>query len=87
MSDKNDLIINLLHNIKSKYILQQIFKNLEYEKKLKIIKYNKKLQEKLNVNVNDYEKYLQIEIEVLFMPISFYILPYSWKFHYIKQIL
>jgi len=63
-----------LHNIKSKYILQQIFKNLEYEKKLKIIKYNKKLQEKLNVNVNDYEKYLQIEIEVLFMPISFYIL-------------
>ena len=65
MSEKNNVKINFLCIIKSKYILQKIFKNLEYNKKLVIMQYNKKLQEKSDLNINDYKEYLQIEIEVV----------------------
>ena len=72
MSEKNKTK-NLLYNIRSKYILQKIFKNLDEKTKLEIIQYNKKIQEKLNVNINDYKEYLQIEIEAI-IPITHHIL-------------
>ena len=56
---------NLLLKIKSKYILNQIFENTG-KKKLLIIKYNKNLQNRLNISIKDYiEEYQKIEIEVI----------------------
>ena len=47
----------VLLNIKSNYILKQIFNNLSEKKKLQIIKYNKNIQEKINKSIDDYKKY------------------------------
>ena len=47
--------INLHKSIKSKYILQQIFSFLEEKKKLTLINHNKKIQNMLDKNVNDYK--------------------------------
>ena len=56
-------------NIKSKYILKQIFDNLKINESLEIIKYNKKIQNRLNIKINDYiycsETYTKIEIEII----------------------
>ena len=46
MSDINDGF--LLMRIRSKYILGNIFTNFMYNKLLKIILYNKKIQRKIN---------------------------------------
>ena len=57
---------NLINNIKNKYILRQIGDYIKEKKLLEIIKYNKKIQEKLDIRINDYKKYYnQIEIEVI----------------------
>ena len=45
----------MLFNINSKYNLESIFSFIECKKKLEIIIYNKKLQEKLNININYYK--------------------------------
>ena len=55
---------NLLMKIKSKYILKQIFDNLEYDIFLKIIKYNQNMQERLEININHYRDFCEIEIEI-----------------------
>ena len=54
-----------LEGIKSKYIFNKIFNNLQEKKLLEIIKYNKSLQTKLNKDINDYKNFLKIEIEVI----------------------
>ena len=55
-------------SLKSNLILKKIFSQLEKVKFLNIIKYNKKLQRKFNLNINDYKEYYQlyspIEIEL-----------------------
>ena len=52
-------------NIKSKYIIKNIFNILIPKKLLKIIQYNKQLQEISNKSINDYiELYSTIEIEL-----------------------
>ena len=54
--------------IKNDYILKKIFLNLKNKKFMEIIKYNKKLQKRLNININNYKEYSQlyssIEIEL-----------------------
>ena len=50
--------------IKSKIILKKIFKNIENKIWLKTIKYNKNLQNKLDISIEDYKKYNQIEFEI-----------------------
>ena len=45
--------------------MKLIFDNLQTNKLLKIIKYNKKLQNILNININDYVGYLKTEIEII----------------------
>ena len=46
--------------IKNYYILKKIFINLKNNKFLEIIKYNKILQKRLKININDYIEYSQI---------------------------
>ena len=55
-------------NIKSKLILNKILNNLEEKRSLEIIKSNKILKKRLNINIDNYKKYSQkyssIEIEI-----------------------
>ena len=44
----------MLENIKSRYILKNLFSFLNENKKLKLIKYNKNLQKTLNINLITY---------------------------------
>jgi len=59
---------NNLDNIRSKYILRQIFSNMDLGKKLKIVNYNKNFQNNLDLTLNDYKYYslpIEIEIEII----------------------
>ena len=59
IDDKNENIqknINLEKDIKSFYMIKNIFSFLDYKKELEIIKYNKQLQKKFKLNINDYKK-------------------------------
>ena len=57
-----------LNQIKSKYILEHIMKHTEEMKFLEVIRYNKSLQNKLNITLNDYKELALIELEILFEP-------------------
>ena len=48
----------MLDNVKSKYIVKEIFENIKNKRKLNIIKYNKKIMIKLDINKKDFEIYL-----------------------------
>ena len=52
-----------------RYILKNIFNYLDKNKLLEIIKYNKKIQTRLNININNYKEhseiYSLIEIEII----------------------
>jgi len=70
--ENNDNIINNtnnnIKNIKSKYVLNKVLKNVNYAKKLNIVRYNKKLQSKLGLKLEDYIIYnyrTEIEIDIL----------------------
>ena len=56
---------NILLKIKSRYSLQKIFDNLNEIKFLKIIKYNKSLQNKIDKGIIDYKKMNPIIIELI----------------------
>ena len=55
-------------NIKADYFLEKVFNNLKKGKTLNIVKYNKNIKRRININTNDYkeysEKYSSIEIEI-----------------------
>ena len=57
--------IKLLKNIKSKYVIKILFSNLDEKVKLKAIKYNKKLQRIIDINLNNYKffsgRYIEYE--------------------------
>ena len=55
---------NSISKIKSKFLLKQIFDRLNPNKTLEIIKYNKNIQKKLDIGINDYKTYKKIEIEI-----------------------
>ena len=57
--------MNVLLNIKSHYILNIIFNNLVEFKSLNIIRYNKKLQNKSDKDINIYREYSKIEIDII----------------------
>ena len=65
-----------IENVKSKYILQKIFNNIRKDKAIKIVRYNKNIQNKININIDDYEKYW---IEK-YQPIEIEIIPYKNKY-------
>ena len=53
---------NLLLNINSNFNLKLLFSYLKYDKILKLIKYNKSLQNKIEIEENNYKEYSNIEI-------------------------
>ena len=57
-------------NLKSNFILKQVFDKLKQHKSLEVIKYNKQIQKRINISITDYIKYSQlyspIEIELKF---------------------
>ena len=55
----------IIENIKSRYILSKIYDNLTTKKKFQIVKYNKRIQNRLNLDVKDYKEYSEIEIEII----------------------
>jgi len=64
-----------LEKIKSKYILQLVLDNLTKRKLLEVIKYNKKLQKRKNITINDYKDYL-----LIYSPIEVEIIPAKNKY-------
>ena len=55
----------IIENIKSRYILSKIYNNIPKKKKLAIVKYNKRIQNRLNLSIKDYKEYSEIEIEII----------------------
>ena len=55
----------IIENIKSRYILSKIYDNMTKKKKLQIVKYNKRIQNRLNLSIKDYKEYREIEIEII----------------------
>ena len=47
----------ITENIKSRYILSKIYDNMTKKKKLEIVKYNKKIQNRMNLSVKNYKEY------------------------------
>ena len=67
MEDKinNRFKKNFLANIKSNYVLQQICSQIQEKRLFKIVKYNKNIQNRLNIDKNDYKTYKSIFIEII----------------------
>ena len=65
--------------IRCPYIIQQIFDNLEKNKTLKIINYNKKLQKLFNISLKTYKEY-SMEIEIIIKPLNKFTYNYNNKF-------
>ena len=61
--------INKLKNLKSDYFIQKFFDYMLERKRLDIIKYNKNIQKRINIDINNYkeysEKYSSIELEII----------------------
>ena len=53
---KNERKENLLNSVKSIHIMKKLFSNLNCNKKLNMIKYNKNIQKKFEINIEDYKK-------------------------------
>ena len=50
----------MLDNVKSKYILNEIFEKIKNKRKLIIIKYNKRIKIRLNIDKEDFEIYINL---------------------------
>ena len=66
---------SIIESIKSRYILSKIYNNMTKKKKLQIVKYNKKIQNRINLSVNDYKEYSET-----FTPINIEIIPTKNKY-------
>ena len=65
----------IIENIKSRYILSKIYGNMTKKKKLEIVKYNKKIQNRINLSVKNYKEYSET-----FTPIEIEIIPTKGKY-------
>ena len=55
----------ITEKIKSDYFLQKLYDNMTKKKKLEIVKYNKRIQNRLNLSTKDYKECCEIEIEII----------------------
>ena len=62
---KDIYINNDFRKIRSKYILKLIFNHLTQRRLFKTIKYNNQIKQKLEINLNDYNEFLNVVIEVI----------------------
>ena len=69
MNIKSNSELNHLYNIKSKYILKYILLNLRENRFLNIIRYNKNLQNKLDLGIKYYKDFYEL-VEVELFPIK-----------------
>ena len=65
----------IIESLKSDYFLQKLYDNMPKKKKLEIVKYNKKEQNRLNLCVKDYKVYSET-----FTPIEIEIIPTKGKY-------
>ena len=60
---------NKLRKVKSHYIIQKFFEYISERKSLEIIRYNKSIQKRINININHYkafsEEYSSIELDII----------------------
>ena len=63
---------NKLKKLKSDYFLQKVFNIITKKISLEIIKYNKNIQRRLDINTNDYKEYSELHssIEIEIIPIK-----------------
>ena len=68
-NNQNNISDDKLKVIKSNYILKLIYDNILQKKSLEIVKYSKKLQNRLKLSIKDYMEYSEIltpiEIEII----------------------
>ena len=50
----------ILEKLKSDFFLEKLYDNMPKKKKLEIVKYNKRIQNRLNLSVKDYKEYSEI---------------------------
>ena len=55
----------VIENIKSRYILSKIYDIIPKRKKLEIVKYNKRIQNRLNLSIKDYKEYSETYSSIL----------------------
>jgi surface protein len=65
----------ILDNLKGDYFLQKLYDNIQKKKKLEIVKYNKRIQNRLNLCIKDYKEYSEA-----FIPIEIEIIPAKGKY-------
>ena len=56
---------NFLNKIKNKYLLMQLLENISERRLLNIIKYNKSLQLRLEISIDTYEEFSNIELDII----------------------
>ena len=63
---------DIFKNLKNDYFLQKLFHILLKKKSLDIIKYNKKIKERINISIKDYKEYSEIysSIEIEIKPVN-----------------
>ena len=67
MNALNNFNNSILGRIKGNLTLQKIFNNVPSPSKFNTFKFNKVIQNKLNIGINDYKDYNKIIIEVFLM--------------------
>ena len=51
---------DIFKNLKNDNFLQKLFNYLQLKKKLEIIKYNKYLQQRMNINIKNYKDFSEL---------------------------
>ena len=64
-NNENISNINILNKIRNKYLLKAIFDNLLELKQFQLIKYNKKIQNKIEISLQDFQLFKKIIIEII----------------------
>ena len=65
----------IIEKLKSDYFLQKLYDIMSKKKKLEIVKYNKKIQNRLNLSAKNYKEYSET-----FTPIKIEIIPTKGKY-------
>ena len=75
----------MLNNIKSNFILKTIFEHINKKRKLKIIRYNKRIIDRCNMTIDDFKSYKMFKVfnekyDLNIKDINVKELDLSWKY-------